>query len=75
MHHLPVVSSNIASLAYCDETQTLQVAFQGRGGLAPRVYQYTGVPAWVYTAMRNAPSVGSYFAQFVKGKYPTSPVG
>ena len=72
MNHVPVVSSNIESLAHCAETQTLEVAFKGSAGKVGGLYQYTGVPAWVYTAMVNAPSIGAYFAKHVKSTYPAS---
>jgi KTSC domain len=73
MIHTPVNSSNIASLAHCPDTQTLQVKFKDRkdksGKVTPgALWEYVGVPAWVYTALKNG-SVGEYFARHIRGIY------
>jgi hypothetical protein len=61
MDKIPVISSNISDIAY--ENGTLTVWF--KSGSA---YNYQ-CPQEVFDAMRNAPSVGSYFANNVKGLY------
>lgn len=74
MNHIPVTSSNIYSIAHCPETQTLQVRFKDRNGAPTSLYEYSGVPAWVFSALQNADSVGGYFAKFIKGKFDGYPV-
>lgn len=64
----PVASSNVHSVGYDAETQTLAVRFKSRG--APgRVYRYKGVPADVNDALTKAPSVGRFIAAHVKDRY------
>jgi hypothetical protein len=58
-----VESSNIASIGYDPETQTLEIEFK-RGG----VYQYSDVPADVWEAFQAAESKGKFFhAEIKKG--------
>ncbi len=57
----PVSSSNISSVGYDADTQTLVVTFN-----SGRTYRYGGVPESEYTNMLNANSVGSYFANSIK---------
>jgi len=59
----PVESSNIAEIAHHGDA--LFVKFKGGNA----VYEYQGVPPHVHEAMLKAPSVGSYFAQNVKGRF------
>ena len=54
-------SSNIAAVAYLDETATLFVRFQGSG-----VYLYQGVSLATAKALVDAPSVGRYFHEHIK---------
>jgi len=61
MNRIPVTSSHLASVAYDQATNTLEVEFE-QGG----VYQYYGVPAAVHAALMVASSVGTYFAANVK---------
>ena len=63
MKHTAVDSSNIASVAHAGHT--LEVKFKS-GDL----YEYDNVPASVYQSLLNAPSVGGYLHQHIKGKYP-----
>jgi hypothetical protein len=64
MKHEPVVSSDLASVAYDKATRTLEIAFHSGG-----VYQYDGVPASVHVNLMNAPSKGRYFHQAIKDNY------
>lgn len=64
MNRTPVSSSSIASVGYERETATLEVEFAD-GGL----YQYFDVPEHEYEALVGADSIGSYFANQVKGVY------
>ncbi|MBX8465825.1 MULTISPECIES: KTSC domain-containing protein [unclassified Deinococcus] len=66
MHHVPVSSSNLASVGYDALTQTLEVAFQN-GSL----YSYAGVPAAVHQDLMSASSHGTYFSANIRNKYPT----
>jgi len=61
MERRSVSSSNLASVGYDAQSQTLEVAFN-RGG----VYQYYSVPFQVYSGLMNASSHGEYFDRNVK---------
>jgi len=65
----PVTSSQITSIGYAADTETLAILF--KGGTSP--YHYTGVPASVYADLMAAESVGSFFHNNIKpfkDKYP-----
>lgn len=64
MDRQPVHSSNICSVGYEPETQTLEVEFHGGG-----VYQYSGVSESVYKGLMRAASKGAYFHDYVKDRY------
>lgn len=64
-----VDSSNIESVGYDEGTQTLEIEFKGGS-----VYEYSGVPEYVYFELKEASSVGSYFNQNIRNDYPTSKV-
>lgn len=64
MNRIPVDSSNIVSIGYYQETQTLEVEFH-KG----RVYQYFDVPQVVYEEFIVADSKGKYLATQIKGNY------
>jgi len=64
-----VQSSNIESIGYDAETQTLEIGF-----LNGSVYQYFDVPEQVYEGIMSADSHGKYFAAFIKGHYRYSRV-
>ncbi|MDK2014636.1 MULTISPECIES: KTSC domain-containing protein [unclassified Deinococcus] len=69
MRHVPVTSSNLASVAYDPSSHTLEVAFNN-GGL----YRYAGVPAAVHQGLMAAASHGSYFAAHIRNRYPTTKI-
>ena len=60
-----VSSSNFASVGYDSSTYVLEVEF-----LNGSIYQYWGVPSWVYAGLMTAASKGNYLYQKVKGFYP-----
>ena len=60
---VPVVSSNLSSVGYEAETQTLYVTFTNGS-----TYTYEAVPEDVYQGL-SAESVGKYLNQNVKGHY------
>lgn len=65
MERTAVRSREIAIVGYDPRTQILEIAFR-RGG----VYRYHGVSSEVHETLMNSPSMGSYFADQVKDKYP-----
>jgi len=56
-----VESTNIHSIGYDEETQTLRIRFHNTG-----VYDYAKVSASIYTQLMTAESVGSTFHKLVK---------
>ena len=64
MKRHPVPSSNVASVGYDPDSQTLEVEFLHSG-----VYQYFDVPSSVYEEFMRAGSVGQYLDQNIKGRY------
>jgi hypothetical protein len=69
MNRQPVSSSNIASIGYDLESQTLEIEFLNGG-----VYQYFDVPQHVYEELMSASSHGQYLASNIKGAYRYSKV-
>ena len=67
MQRSSVSSSNISSIGYDSETQTLEIKFHNGG-----VYQYYSVPESEYNALMSASSHGSYLAHYIKGTYSYS---
>ena len=59
-----VKSSNISSIGYCKDSNTLQVEFHG-GAL----YAYYEVPVHEYVGIMEAQSHGTYLNQHIKRKY------
>ncbi len=64
MKRTPVQSSNIASIGYDEQSQTLEIEFHNG-----RVYQYFDVPQGQHSALMSAGSLGSYFHSTIKGYY------
>jgi len=69
MNRQAVTSSNIASIGYDADSQTLEIEFLNGG-----VYQYFDVPQYVHEELMNASSHGQYLAQNIKGVYRYSKV-
>lgn len=63
---IPVISSNIAEIGYSEEDEFLVVEFKSGDR-----WGYSGVPYDVFAGLRDAGSVGSFFAREVKGSYPS----
>ena len=59
-----VVSSNVASIGYDDESKTMEVAFHNGA-----TYQYFDVPGSVFENFRNAESQGNFLHREIKGIY------
>jgi hypothetical protein len=70
MERQPVSSSNLASVGYDPQSNTLEIEFQNG-----RVYRYHGVPEGLYEQLMSAPSLGSFFSQYIRNDYPTERVG
>lgn len=68
MNVTAVESTTLATVAYDDTRELLQLEFRSRA-----IYQYFGVPATVHAALLCAPSKGSYFNRVIRGRYPYSP--
>ncbi len=64
-----VESSNIQAVGYDESSSTLQIEFKNGA-----MYQYFDVPENVFTALRDADSVGGYLARNIKGTYRYSKV-
>jgi hypothetical protein len=62
MEHIPVKSSQIASIAHDPETNTMEVIFNGGSH-----YRYEGVSPEVFSYVRDAESVGNAFGRHIKG--------
>ncbi|HKE44224.1 MAG TPA: KTSC domain-containing protein [Steroidobacteraceae bacterium] len=65
MTRLPVQSSNLASIGYHDGV--LHIEFS-----SGTVYEYRDVPVELYEAFVDAPSVGKFYAAFIRGKFPST---
>lgn len=64
MIRIPVESSNISSIGFDEDSNTLEIEFHNGG-----VYQYFDVPLQVYEALMEAGSKGQFLAQNIKGNY------
>lgn len=64
MRREPVTSSNLVSVGYDPETQTLEIEFK-----EGRVYQYYKVPVEIYQGLMAAGSKGSYFYSHIRGRF------
>lgn len=59
-----VESTTLATVAYDEARQLLQLEFRSRA-----VYRYFGVPAIVHEGLLRAPSKGRCFNQTIRGRY------
>jgi hypothetical protein len=67
MNVTAVESTTLATVAYDDARELLQLEFRSRA-----IYQYFGVPATVHADLLRAPSKGSYFNRVIRGCFPYS---
>jgi len=67
--HVPLTSSNVASIAYDPDEQVLEVRFHNAS-----LYRYSGVPQEVYDAFLAAPSPGRFMWANIRGVYEYSKV-
>jgi KTSC domain len=64
-----VSSSNIASVGYNPDSETLEVEF--RNGL---VYEYYNVPLFMHERLMAAPSIGTFFNAEIRNSFACSKV-
>lgn len=65
-----IKSSMISRAEYDPTTKALRLTFRGKGD----IYRYEDVPEDVVNALCEAESIGTFFAQNIRGKYPTAKV-
>ena len=65
-----IASSNIVSVGYDENSQTLEVEFNDGA-----VYQYYNVGQNIFDEFIKAPSKGKFFAFQIKNAFPYSRVG
>ncbi len=70
MERYNVASSNIRSVGYDPQTQTLEVEFMNG-----TIYQYYGVPENIYDQMMVEQSKGRFLNTYIRNQYPYSRVG
>lgn len=70
MERYNVASSNIRSIGYDGQTQTLEVEF-----LDGAVYQYYGVPENIYDQIMRAQSKGQFLNAYIRDQYAYSRIG
>jgi hypothetical protein len=63
---LPVSSTNLASVGYSTELQSLDVEFRRRGD----VYRFFFVPPSLYVELLRASSIGAYFNRCIRNRFP-----
>ncbi len=68
MDHTSVRSSNLKSVGYDPDTNTLEIMFK-KGGKKP--YIYSNVTQEQYDKLMNARSKGQYFSQHFRDKSST----
>lgn len=64
MERVAVGSSNISSIGYDPDTETLEIEF-----LNGSIYQYYDLPEHIYDELMSAGSHGGYLASNIKGTY------
>lgn len=64
MQRSKVTSSNIHSIGYDGDSQTLEIEFTKSG-----IYQYYNVPELIYRQLMGSISKGKYFSQNITDKF------
>lgn len=70
MERQAVSSSNIASIGYDPDSETLEVEFSKTG----KLYHYLNVPSFMHERLMQANSVGTFFNAEIKNAYTCIPV-
>jgi hypothetical protein len=66
MEREPVSSSNIISIGYDPDSETLEIEFKGG------IYQYFNVPQFIHERLMIADSIGRFFNAEIKDLYACS---
>ena len=69
MERTPVNSSVIAAISYDPSTNTLEIEFR-----TGRTYRFFMVPQTEYAALLQSDSIGRYFNQKIRNRYPTEEI-
>ncbi|AVP02534.1 MULTISPECIES: KTSC domain-containing protein [Enterobacter cloacae complex] len=64
-----VSSSNISSIGYDAASETLEIEF-----LNSSIYQYYGVPSFLYENLMKESSKGQFFNAYIRNAFPFSRV-
>jgi hypothetical protein len=64
-----VSSSNLVSVGYNPDSETLEVEFKNSG-----IYEYYNVPQFMYDRLMQAGSIGTFFNTEIKTSYACSKV-
>ena len=64
MNWIPLSSSNLSRIRYDENTNTLEIEFQGG-----RIYQYFDVPVQIFEGLLSASSHGKFHSENIKGHY------
>lgn len=70
MERYEVSSSNLASIGYDPDSETLEVEFAKTG----KVYEYYNVPQFMYDRLMEASSHGVFFNAEIRNAYGCSPL-
>lgn len=65
MYRQSVNSSNLKAVGYDPSSQLLEIEFNHGG-----IYQYSGVPQYIFDGLLGAGSHGQYFHAHIKDVYP-----
>lgn len=66
----PIASTNVASVGYDENSQTLEVEFTNGS-----IYQYYNVESLLFEKFIQASSKGQFLNVYIKNAYPYSRVG
>lgn len=69
MQRTSVSSSNVESVGYDENNETLEIEFKNGA-----IYQYFDVPLNVFNTLMSVGSIGAYMASNIKGVYRFSRV-
>lgn len=64
MKMVPVSSSNLAAVGYDPQNHEMHIEFT-----SGHTYAYYGVPEEIYRLLMAAPSLGSFFHQYIRNRY------
>ena len=68
MERESVISSNVLSIGYDNDIETLEAEFNNG------IYQYYNVPCPIYEQLMTAESKGKFLSAYVKPAYPCAKV-